>query len=762
MRSTLLGLVCASLCLADASAQQPQPPAGQPAVTFKAEVNYVDVDAIVTDQQGNFVKGLTKDDFELREDGKPQKLEMFSYVDLPVRNTGHSDPSQFAGRTVALDVKTNQEALAGRLYVIVLDDLDTSLFRAATVKRTARQFIERNLDPNDVAAVVYTSGRTDASQEFTSDRALLLAAVDKFVGRKLRSSTLDKIDTFFNQKQASVDAASARDPNAPAPPTNNGAESSGSSLDPTVNPYTRGDGYPDRTFDSEDVERGYRALGVLNQVKDLADFLGSIHGRRKALLLFSEGIDYETSNIFGARDATAVVRATQDAITAAARGNVSIFGIDPRGLVGMSSEAVGELASVGTVDDPLAANAYLMGFKSEMRLSQDSLRSLSEETGGFASVDQNDPTRAFERIVRANSTYYVLGYYPPTHPRDGRFHKIEVRVKRPGLTVVARKGYADPRGKTPEERAKDDAERLARDAKKGGADNTTAELRAVLNSPMQQGGVTMAVQVAPFKGTDKDASVAIAIEMDAARFRFEPQTNGTLFADNVELSYFSLNEQGKPLKGERQQLELTLRPDTYKRAQQAGLRLNQRIPLAPGRYQLRIGVRENGTGAVGTVFYDVLVPDFAKAPLSMSGILMTAGSSQLVPTLVADKVPGPELLPGPATSRRAFVQGDTLAIYAEIYDNISTRQAHSLETVTRLIGEDGRALFTSRETHDAAASRGTASTSTLSLAKQIPLSDVPPGNYLLQVETTARGADAKDVKPITRETLVEVVPAASR
>ena len=80
----------------------------------------------------------------------------------------------------------------------------------------------------------------------------------------------------------------------------------------------------------------------------------------------------------------------------------------------------------------------------------------------------------FDRIVRANSTYYVLGYYPPTHPRDGKFHKIEVRVKRPGLNVVARKGYADPRGKTPEERAKDEADRLARDAKKGGADNTSA------------------------------------------------------------------------------------------------------------------------------------------------------------------------------------------------------------------------------------------------------------------------------------------------
>src|SRR5207244_12152244 len=127
-------------------------------------------------------------------------------------------------------------------------------------------------------------------------------------------------------------------------------------------------------------------------------------------------------------------------------------------------------------NDGVAAAANLTASREEIRLSQDSLRPLAEETGGFASVGNNDPTATFERIVRANSTYYVLGYYPPTHPRDGRFHKIEVRVKRPGLTVSARKGYADPRGKTPEERAKDEQAKMARQAKNGGAGTTTPRL----------------------------------------------------------------------------------------------------------------------------------------------------------------------------------------------------------------------------------------------------------------------------------------------
>jgi hypothetical protein len=97
MRSAIPALICATVCFTGAFAQQPQAPPGQPAVTFKAEVNYVDVDTIVTDQQGNFVKGLTKDDFELLEDGKPQKVEMFSYVDLPLTRP---DRSVTAGRPV--------------------------------------------------------------------------------------------------------------------------------------------------------------------------------------------------------------------------------------------------------------------------------------------------------------------------------------------------------------------------------------------------------------------------------------------------------------------------------------------------------------------------------------------------------------------------------------------------------------------------------------------------------------------------------------
>ena len=119
-------------------------------------------------------------------------------------------------------------------------------------------------------------------------------------------------------------------------------------------------------------------------------------------------------------------------------------------------------------------------------MSQDSLRQLADETGGFAAVNRNDFTNAFERIVRDNSSYYVLAYYPPSDKRDGKFHKIEVKVTRPGLVVRSRRGYNAPRGKP-----------APVNTKTGGMPQ---ELFEAINSPLQVSGLTMRVFASPFKG----------------------------------------------------------------------------------------------------------------------------------------------------------------------------------------------------------------------------------------------------------------------
>jgi VWFA-related protein len=689
-------------------------PAGQPArpggtqppppVTFKTEVNYVEVDALVTNAQGDFVPGLRKDEFEVLEDGKPQKIELFTEIDIPVEK-----PQRFlySQRIIPPDTRTNRDAFQGRLYIIVLDDLHTNALRSALVKRAAKQFIDKNFGENDLAAVVTTSGQGSAAQEFTNDTRLLNRAVDKFIGQKLRSRTLERLDEYNRQRATAV------------PDSGDGTSSATGQQ---------------KILDPLDFERGYKARQTLTTLKNLSNYLSGVRGRRKALLFFSEGIDYPIYDLFDSRSASDVLYETREAITAAARSNVNFYTIDPQGLIGLPGDAI-DIASVPE-DNNLRLNTQ--GMMDEVRLSQDSLRTLAEETGGVAMVNQNDFAKGFDNIVRANSRYYVLGYYPSAdQKRDGRFHKITVRTKREGLKVNARKGYASPKGKAPEER------------EKGGDSKTSNALKETLNSPLQTSGVGLTVAAAAFKGSAPNNSIALAIEIDPTRMTFKEDKG--LFLNKLELSFFPVDEKGKPLKGTTSELDLKLKPNTYQAIQAFGFRVNPRIDLPPGRYQVRIGARESGAGEIGSVFYDLEVPDFTKEKLTMSDVLLTAATSKLVMTPLPDKLTE-GVLPLPATSRRDFVKGDVLALFAEVYDNLPPLPAHKIDITTKLITEDGREVFKTSEERDSKDLGGTKGGG-YGHQLQIPLADVAPGRYLLRVEAAAR---LKDIDPVSKELLIRV------
>ena len=144
----------------------------------------------------------------------------------------------------------------------------------------------------------------------------------------------------------------------------------------------------------------------------------------------------------------------------------------------------------------------------------------------------------------------------------------------------------------------------------------------------------------------------------------------------------------------------------------------------------------------------------------MSGMLITAGTSRLVPTVLPDKLVGAELLPGPATSRRTFTEGDEVTLYTEVYDNLRTPNK-DVAVTTRLVGEDGREAFASREILKAPAQRGSGptTTTTFGLSKNVSLKAVRAGRYLLQVEAQAPG---RDPVTVSRETVLTVVPAAPK
>jgi VWFA-related protein len=680
--SVRIGTLFACLAAAVLGAQQaaPQQPAQTPPQppTFRVEVNYVEVDASVTDAAGNPVQDLTAADFEVLEDGKPQTIAAFSLVNIPVER---AERPLFAAAPVERDVQTNYEA-NGRVYVIVLDDLHIHPLRTARVKAAARRFIERHFGANDLAAVVYTGGRTDAGQEFTNNRRLLVASIDKFMGQKLRSPTLDRLDRYRATE---------------------GMRSAG-----------------ERVEDPNTMERGHKARSTLDSMRQLADYMAGVRGRRKAVLFISEGIDYDINDVFNNRDASTIIDSTRDAIGAATRANVSIYAIDPRGLSSMGDEGI----EVDSFPDDPATGITSTGMLSELQISQDSLRTLSDQTGGFASVNRNDFDGAFERVVRDNSTYYLLGYYPQNERRDGRFRKIEVRVKRPGLQVRSRRGYQAPRGRAPDTKA---------------AEGASAAMRDAMNSPLPMAGIAMAVFAAPFKAEKPKASVAVTLELRAGEFTFA-EKDGT-FANNLEIGVTALDTKGKMFPGERNTVNLALKPETLARVKERGFRVVSQIDLPPGRYQLRVAAAESG-GKSGSVLYDLEVPDFHEAPLTMSGLAITAASAGQTPT-ARSKDPLRDFLPAPPVAARTFERRDELALFAEVYENAAGAPEHKIDITTTVRAADGRVVLQSQEERSSTELQG--GRGGYGYATRIPLAEFAPGVYVVHVEAKSRTAPDRGV-----------------
>ena len=681
---TAVAVFALAAAIAVTAGQNPPAPAqGQQAPpTFKLRVDYVEVDVVVTDRQGELVKDLKKEDFQVLEDGKGQTISAFTQVDIPIER---ADRPLFSNTALEPDVATNERPFDGRVYVMVIDDLHTRFGRTARVKGAARQFIERRLGANDLMAVVHTAGANDAAQEFTSNKRLLLAAVDKTQGRKLDSATSNKTREYYNTRDLRQQGDALNDP--------------------------------------EDMERAFNARNSLQTLKNVADWFASVRGRRKAILFVSEGIDYDITDLIpnnGSthQSATQILDETRDTIAAATRANVAIYGIDPRGLTDLGDESI----EIGSFPDDTTLGVGQGSLYNELRMSQDSLRTLSDETGGFAVVNRNDFAGAFDRIVRDNSSYYVLAYYPPD-AKPGKIHKIDVRVARPGVTVRARKGYITPKKVDP--------------PKVSPKDVRTAQLREAVDSPLPVSGLTMHVFASAFKGTAPKSSVLLGVELRGRDLNLNQ--NGT-----IQLNYMAIDTNGKVQGGDTASVTLgaNARAATKERIEQTGMRLLNRFELPPGRYQLRIGAHDSGGGNVGSVLYDLEVPDYAKMPFGISGLAMTSPMTAGMPTVKPDEQLK-QVLPGPPVAARSFPQNDEISLFAEVYDTPGNG-THKVDITTTVTTDDGKVLFKTEDVRDSADLGG--KSGGYGYMTKIPLKDLAPGNYVLGVSAKSRLGSATAVQ----------------
>lgn len=654
-------------------AQQPAP--RQPGVTFRVEVNFVELDAIVTDAQGNFVRGLAKEDFELVEEGRSQSIDTFTLVDLPVRRP---DPPLSRATSIEPDVLTNLQEFDGRVIVLLLDDLMTDVRRSFHVRTAASQFVKRYVGANDLVAVVHTGSAARAGQDFTSSQTRLLAAIERFQGQKLPSASLMKLDDYWKKWRSRNDA--------PVP------------------------------VDTLEAERAQKARSSLSTLESLAGFLGNIRGRRKALVWFSEGLDYDIERVFDVRHSTVVREDMRATIDTATRAGVSFYGVDVRG-VGAGLETVADIPAMPALpDDPNKLDVGPGPLFDEVRRAQDFLRTMSAETGGFAIVNESDLDKAFARIIQDNSSYYLLGYHPTNDRRDGKYRRVQVKVKRPGLQVRSRDGYTAPKGKAPS------APSISKETE------GSPEVRAALDSPVPISGLGLRVFAAPFQGPSDKSTVAVVVEIDPKGLSFRQQDG--VHSEELEVVIVPADPSGKTLPGTRDMAPMRLSQRTFELVRANGFAIMRRFDLAPGRYQLHVAARAANSRAVGAVTYDLDVPDFSKLPLSISGLALTSTAANRVPSPQPEKA-FLEVVPEVPTTWREFPSGDTLGLLAHVYDNRASTP-HRVTIATTITGDDGRAVFNNSDERrsDEIGSRTGGYVHQL----KIPLRGMTPGRYVLRVE----------------------------
>ena len=394
------------------TAQQQQPPQPDPPrFESSAGVTIVSVDVVVRDSSGNVVRGLTAKDFVVSEDGKPQKVETFSFQEITTTAPGASDIQLLDGledkvraeaaRAVSATPAATEPAaptadapslLNRRMLAIVFD---VSSMQPDDVQRAvgdAREWVGEKMTGADLVAIITIGSRLTVLTDFTSSREDALVALQALAYNEGTEVNPEAIVTAATE----ADAASAEESTT-----------------------TEADAFQEFNNDVR-----------LRALKTLCQELTPIQ-QKKALMYFSAGMSRGgDDNQIELRSATSTCN----------RGNVTIYAVDTRGLQAVS--AGGSAANRGN-GRSLLTGGGMRGFQ-QLNQSQETLTTLAADTGGRAFTATNDFGDAFARVQSDLAAYYLLGYQSTNPARDGRFRRIQVRVNRPdvrGLRVEARPGY---------------------------------------------------------------------------------------------------------------------------------------------------------------------------------------------------------------------------------------------------------------------------------------------------------------------------------
>jgi len=570
----------------DAQKQQPNPPTQPQQSTpssdddvVKITTNLVQVDPVITDKNGKIVTDLQQDEVEILEDGRPQKITHFSFI---APDSGNQPANNIAKESTGKPIDKNAPPVppvrlrpeeVRRTIAVVVDDLGLSADSMYFARQAVKKFIDEQMQPGDLVAIIRTGGGIGALQQFTSDKRQLYGA-------------LERVKFNPTNRAAGAFASTAPDPMA----------ISGTAMSDANGPDRS------RGADIDQLREDLFAVGTLGAVNYVIRGLKDLPGR-KSVVLISGGITLFRFDDNGQN--YRVQNSLERLIDLANRASVVIYTLDARGLETLNFTAADPHIPAQNLGGVLSAR------EGASRDSQGGLRELAEATGGIATFNSNDLAGGIRRALDDQKGYYLIGYRPDESTfglvRGKRpFHKISVRVKRPGkFNVRLRKGFFGvpeeegiPTTKTPQ-----------------------ALLLTALTSPFGSEGVNLRLTSLFFNDPKFGSSLRSLLHIKASDLTFTEEPDGW-HQSVIDLVAMTFGDNGIVVDQLSHTHTLRLRGKAYESALKEGLTYSINVPIKkPGAYQLRTALRDVVSNRIGSASQFVEVPDISKKRLTLSGMI---------------------------------------------------------------------------------------------------------------------------------------------
>jgi VWFA-related protein len=611
--------------------QTAAPPVATP--LFKSSVNLVLVDVVVRDKKGAVVRGLSANDFELLEDGKRQDILTFSFEEISgkarsietipmLSAAAKATPAPAPTATAGTPAPSAPKAIENE-RAAPLTSADVAGHRLLTLL-----FDTSSMEPEDVTKAADSAIKWVDDQMTSSDLVAVasigssLQILSDFSGSKEKvRSVLSAFSAADGTAFAAVDTSTAATDEAGASATSDAAtvDASSQELD---------------TFNN-DVR--------LRALKTIAEALAPID-QKKAIIYFSSGMQRSGT------DNQVELRA---AVNAAVRANVAIYPVDARGLQAVVPGGSGRQGSRGGLS--AFSGSAVAGQFTTLAAQQETLTTLAADTGGTAFTDTNDFGEAFARVEKDISAYYILGFASSNADKDGRFRRISVRLRNKlDAKVEAREGYYADRDFT--HTAKGDRE---------------VQLQEQLLMQIPATDVPLFVTAGWFRLASDKYYVPVSLAVPGSAV---PPSKDKV---TLDVAGFIRDERGFPVGRIRD--TMTVPPAGAEGLGARQVLYQTGVTLPPGRFSVKVVVRENSTGQMGTFETPIVVPELKQAPVKVSSLvlgtqLQSATGRKTISPLVRD---GVELVPN---LTHIVGHEQTLYFYYEVYDPTIEQGAPQIRT----------------------------------------------------------------------------------